>query len=240
MERSAQLDDDLAFLAGVPYFRNLPRDDLLHVWELCHRRVVPRGHIILHEGVPADALYIVRAGAVRVFKTSDQGHEQVLIVLGPGETFNDVPVFDGGPNPASVQADARRTSIYALPVAQISRLLATNARIQANVIRVLASRLRHMTALVENLSFHPTLQRVARLLLEESERNGGVVAMSQQEMAMRVGTAREVVSRALRELERRGAIARDARLVRVDAEAMQALLSPGRPGLPEQAPHAPS
>jgi len=219
-------DDDLPFLGDVSYFRGLPVEELIQIRACCHQRALEAGEFILLEGQPAEALYIVRRGSVRVFKTAATGRkEQVLIVLRPGETFNDVPVFDGGSNPASARAAEAGTSIYVLQVSHMTRLLATNPRIRANVIRVLAGRLRHLTLLVEDLSFHHSTRRVARLLLEEGLRTGGTVTLSQQEMAARVGTAREVVSRALRELEQRGALTRGPRHhVRIETRALRALL----------------
>lgn len=226
-------DDDLSFLRAVPYFRGLLDEDLAQMGARCRVRQLEAGEIIVLEGAPAEALYVVRSGTVRVFKTSADAHkEQVLIMLGRGETFNDVPVFDGGPNPASAQAATPGTSICVLPAVHVTHVLATNPRVTANVIRVLAGRLRHLTTLVEALSFHDSVQRVAGLLLEESARTGGPVMLSQQEMAMRVGTAREVVSRALRALERRGAITRrQHHIVEVKTQALRALLDGAvRPG----------
>lgn len=102
--RSTRMDDDLGFLSALPYFRGLPTAELSHLRGRCYTRILERGELIVLEGEPAAGLYVVRRGKVRVFKTSPQGKEQLLIVLGPGETFNDVPVFDGGTNPASAQA----------------------------------------------------------------------------------------------------------------------------------------
>ncbi|HEY8285598.1 MAG TPA: cyclic nucleotide-binding domain-containing protein [Chloroflexota bacterium] len=97
-------DEDLRFLGAIPYFRGLSPDELSDIRAWCHVRELAGGEILLLEGAPADALFVVRHGSVRIFKTSPLGKEQVLIILGPGETFNDVPVFDGGPNPAGAQA----------------------------------------------------------------------------------------------------------------------------------------
>jgi CRP/FNR family cyclic AMP-dependent transcriptional regulator len=177
------------------------------------------------EGQPAAGLYVVREGRVRIFKTSSRGKEQVLIVLGPGETFNDVPVFDGGPNPACVQAAAPGTSVCMVPTSVIMDLLATNSRITTNIVHVLAGRLRHLTTMVEDLSFHHITERVAKLLLTESAAAGGPISLTQERMATRVGTAREVVSRALRTLEQQGAITRQHnRIVAINAPLLHALL----------------
>lgn len=220
-------EDDLHFLSMAPYFRGLPREDLAQIGARCHLRHLNVGEIIMLEGQPVEALYVVRDGAVRIFKTSDDGHrEQVLLVVGPGETFNDVPVLDGGLNPASAQAVAPGARIYVVPAPYLTHLLATDPRVSANVIRVLAARLRHLTLLVEDLSFHHITHRVVRLLLEESLHTDGVVPLSQQEMATRAGTMREMVSRALRDLEQRGVITRGHdHTVRVDRAAACAFLA---------------
>ena len=81
----------------------------------------------------------------------------------------------------------------------------------------------HLTMLVEDLSFRHVTQRLARLLVEESDAAGGV-PLTQQEMATRIGTVREMVSRALRELERRAAISRRGGSVQIDTAALHAFL----------------
>lgn len=222
------MDDDLPFLGATPYFRSLSPEELAGLCRRCHLRELEAGELILLEGAPAEALYVVRGGSVRVFKTAKTGaREQVLIVLGPGETFNDVPVFDGGPNPASAQATVPGTRVYAVPRTLVAHLIATNPRFAGDVIRVLAGRLRHLTGLVGDLSLRDALQRLAKLLLEESAPTGEV-GLTQQEMATRVGVVREVVSRALRELETRGIIARrHNRIVRVDTALLRLFLEHG-------------
>lgn len=168
-------EDDARFLGAIPYFRGLPPEELARIGSWCQTRELASGEIVLLEGAPADALYVVRRGSIRVFKTSPMGKEQVLIVVGPGETFNDVPVFDGGPNPAGAQAAEPGARVCVLPAARVLRLMATNPQVAANIIRVLAARLRHLTTLVEDLSFRTILHRLARLLLEEAARSDGPV-----------------------------------------------------------------
>jgi CRP-like cAMP-binding protein len=219
------VEDDWRFLSAVPYFHGLSRDEVSRIGSWCHARELAGGEVLLLEGAPADALYVVRRGGVRVFKTSPMGKEQVLIILGPGETFNDVPVFDGGPNPAGAQAVESGAGVCVLPAPRVLQLMATNPQVAANIIRVLAGRLRHLTTLVEDLSFRTILHRLARLLLEEAARSGGNVTVPQHELAARVGTAREVISRALRELEQHGAITRRRdHGIEVHGEVVRAML----------------
>jgi CRP-like cAMP-binding protein len=218
-------DTVLHHLGAVPYFAGLDAPRLKALAAQCHMQRLDVGESILLEGEPAEGLYIVLSGKVRVFKSSPDGREQVLIVVGPGETFNDVPVFDGGPSPASADALGTVADVCLVPTLAVAQLLATAPVVAASVTKVLASRLRHLTMLVEDLSLRQIIQRVARLLLEESASGAGSIQLTHQEMAARVGTAREVVSRALRELESRGAISRkEAHAISVDAPALQALL----------------
>ncbi len=229
-ESSIGGDDELDALAASPYFRGLPVEDLAGIRARAQRRDLAVGESILREGEPPTGLLVVRSGRVRVFTTSASrrgAREQVLMVLGPGESFNDASVFDGGPSSASAQAAGPGTSVYLIPARVMRRLLATDPRVAANVARALAAQLRQLVALVGDLSFRHVTPRVAKLLLEEGLGAQGYVPLSQQEMATRVGTVREMVNRALRELERGGAIARRrSRIVRLDAPALRAFLDP--------------
>lgn len=219
--------DDIHFLGAMPYFRDLPSGELARIAARCYRRHLGEKEIVVVEGQPADGLYVLRSGKIRIFKTSRRGKEQVLIVLGPGETFNDVPIFDGGLNPANAQAAAPDTSVCVVPSTLMRELLATSPVIAANIVQVLAGRLRHLTRMVEDLSFHHIDERVARLLLAESGVAGGTISMTQEQLAARVGTAREVVSRALHILEQQGAIIRQRnRIAVINAPRLQALLEP--------------
>jgi CRP/FNR family transcriptional regulator len=167
-----------------------------------------RGELLLVEGEPSEYLYYIRSGQVKVFKTSADGKEQVLRIFQADETFNEVPVFDGGPNPASTLVIEEGT-VYVLRRADVVRLLSEHPAIALGVIRVLASRLHHLVGLVEDLSFKHVTARVAKTLLLQSEAVSGETPhrLTQQELAALVGTAREMVGRALKEFELEGIIA---------------------------------
>lgn len=218
---------DVQALRAVRYFRSLTTEELADVHRGCQLRRFQAEAILLLEGAPSTGLFVLRSGAVRVYKTSFDGRERVLRIVEPGDTFNDVPVFDGGPCLASANALAIGATVWELRTEYVRDLLAAHPGVSHDVIAVLANRLRHLTDVVSDLSFRHSIERVARLLLEERKGTDGRVVMTQQEMAARVGTAREVVSRALRELERKGAITREHhRIVRVDSHRLRALLAP--------------
>jgi CRP/FNR family cyclic AMP-dependent transcriptional regulator len=218
-------DGDLVVLQRVPYFRTLTAEDLALLHRGCLLRRLEAGQTVVLEGALPPVLYVVRSGSLCIYKTSRQGKEQVLRTVRPGETFNDVPVLDSGPSPASVRALVAGTSVWELQAARVLELVASNPPVALAVIQMLAGQLRYLVALVEDLSFRHIVERVARLILEEGANANGRVDLTQQEMAARVGTAREVVSRALRELERRGAITRERhRIVDFDATRLRAIL----------------
>lgn len=195
-------------LRQVPMFGPLGPDDLAHVAAVTVERRFDRGDIIILEGDRGGALYFVREGIVKVFKTSPEGKEQVLRLIGPGNTFNDVPALDGGQNPASAAA-LEPTVVYATGGAELRRLIAERPGVAQATVQALATALRHLVSVVEDLSFRHVTARVAKILIEQeqaAEAGKPVHRLTQQEMAAIAGTAREMVGRALKELEMAGAI----------------------------------
>lgn len=218
---------DIEALRQVPLFAPLGPDELAHVAAIVVERTYDRGDIILLEGDRAGALQYVRQGLVKVFKTSPEGKEQVLRLIGAGQTFNDVPALDGGPNPASAAA-MEPSVVYAVGSRQLRQLIVERPAVAEAAVSTLAAALRHLVALVEDLSFRHVTARVAKILLdqEEAAARGGAKAhrLTQQEMAAMAGTAREMVGRALKDLEAAGAIEmRQGRVVVLDRERLRVL-----------------
>lgn len=149
----------------VPYFTELEAGLLKDLAKQMREGKYKAGDVILLESEPCEGLYFVISGRVKVFKVSGAGKEQVLRILGAGRTFNDVPVFDGGPNPGSIAALEPR-SIGFLPKAQVLALVEKHPKVATAVIRLLASRLRALTLMIEDLSLRGVVARVAKLLLD--------------------------------------------------------------------------
>jgi CRP-like cAMP-binding protein len=195
--------EEHAWLRGVDYFAGLAEDDFGEVARHVHVRRCAAGQLLMLEGEPCEGLYIVRDGRVRIYKLSPSGKEQVLRIIPAGESFNDVPVFDGGPNPASADClDESLVGILAKDDAE--QLLRTRPGFSAAMLRVFARRLRQLTVIVEDFAFHSVRARLARALLETAD--GGASHLTQRDLAELAGTAREVAGRELREIEREGAI----------------------------------
>lgn len=195
------------FLKSIPYFSPLDTDEMQRICRETLELSFSSGEILFLEGEPCRGLYLVHSGRIRIFKTSPEGREQVLRIVKRGESFNDVPVFDGGPNPASAMA-LEPSEVYMFPKGTILSLFARCPQALA-FLRDFATRLRHLTSLVEDLSFRSVVSRLARLLLELAvvqETTTPIPRLTQDEMAARVGTVRDVIGRALKTLEKAGAI----------------------------------
>ncbi|HMO55915.1 MAG TPA: Crp/Fnr family transcriptional regulator [Roseiflexaceae bacterium] len=166
------------------------------------------GAIVQLEGDPAQALFLVVAGLVKIMRTSAAGREQVLHLAGVGQHVNLVPMFDGGPCPASVQAltDAR---LLALPKEALLRQVAGDPALALVLLADLSARQRMLVNLVDDLALHTVQGRLARLLLTQAEaaaRGEEAPPLTQADMAARLGTVREMVGRALKTFEGLGLI----------------------------------
>ena len=215
-------------LRHISLFATLSQQELAHVAALTVERHFTRGDLILLEGDLGGALHYVHSGLVKVYKTSPTGKDQVLRLITAGNTFNDVPALDGGPNPASASA-LEPSTIYIISCAELHKLILTRPEVAEAVVKTLAHALRHLVSLVEDLSLRHVTARVAKILLDQqasAQEGQQVYHMTQQEMAALAGTAREVVGRALKELEAAGAIAmRQGRAVVLDPERLRVLSS---------------
>lgn len=210
------------FLKSIPYFAGLSPAEIDSIGQLVMEKKAERGEVILYEGEPAEALFFVVFGVVKMFKTSAEGKEQILNIVRPGGSFNDVPIFDDGPNPASAQAMSP-VVLYELRKSEVAAFLQNHPQIALNTVKVLAEQVRQLVLLVEDLSFRHVIGRVARILLEHTgDGSGSGPKLTQQEMAALTGSAREVVGRSIRTLEDEGLIRLlRHRIVITDKEALR-------------------
>jgi CRP-like cAMP-binding protein len=193
-------------LKDFPHFSGLGPEAIEHVRGLTFEKSIDRGEMIMLEGEPSDALYLVVAGAIKVFKTSSDGKEQILYLVRPGESLNDVPVFDGGPNPMSAEAMGQ-VVLYGIRTGDLQATMDDYPQVAVNATRILSYRARHLISLVEDLSFRHVINRVAKILLEYAgDGKEGKLRLTQQDMAAMAGTAREMIGRSLKSLEDGGAI----------------------------------
>ena len=215
-------------LKSIPYFLGLTPAKLDSIAKFIFERTAERGEIILLEDEPAEALYFIVSGTVKVFKTSAEGKEQILRIAGPWESFNDASIFDGSPNHVSVEA-MTPVALYGIKRVNLESSIRDYHQIAMNAIKVLANRVRYHVSLVEDLSFKHVVGRVAKILLEGAGNGAGSrPRLTQQDMAAMAGTAREVVGRSLKELEEGGAIRLERhRIIISDKEALEEIAGVG-------------
>jgi len=200
-------------LQEVPYFRELPDTAIKNVARRTRLREAKAGQAILVQGQECAGLGVVVAGQVRVSRSSPEGREQILRILGPGRTFNDAAVIDGKSNPGTVTA-AEDSVVALVPRQVLLGLIQEYPSVSAAMLHLLAYRLRSVVDLTEDSALHSVVARVARLLLRCCEGDqplvegvpDACVRITQQDIAALTGSVREVVQRALKLLEQAGAI----------------------------------
>jgi CRP/FNR family transcriptional regulator len=226
----------ISLLRQIPIFSELDDTALARLAERCVARTVSAGHVLFTTGEECRGLYIVESGRVRIYRTSPEGKEQVLHIEGPGRPVAELPLFDGGSYPASA-VTIEETRLAFLPRADFEHLYRTHPDIAHAIIRALGRRLRHLVHLTETLAFRDVAARLALLLVGYADRAGrstpaGIeltLDRTQEELALEIGAARESVSRAMKQLRRKGLIqpaGRD-RLLIPDVARLRALLPAG-------------
>jgi CRP/FNR family transcriptional regulator len=181
------------------------------------------GESIFWEGEPTAGLFVVEKGVVKISRISMEGREYIMHLVEPGGTFNDVATLDGGPNPAHATAHTD-VVLWRIDRLDVQRLARVHPDLAWALIEDLAARARVAVGLVHDLAMRSVRGRLARLLLEEAgSRESDVVQrlLTQEEMAARLGTVREMVGRTLRGLANDGLIQFDRhRIVILDPQRL--------------------
>jgi CRP/FNR family transcriptional regulator, cyclic AMP receptor protein len=191
----------------INYFAGLEISELESIKKYFSEKSANKGEIFLFEGEWSDFLYFLIGGLVKVYKTSQNGKEQILHIAPPGESINDVSTFDGGTNQASMLA-MTPVQLYAVRKTDLKNILEEHPRIYINILKALAYRIRRDSNLVEELSSTQVMGRLAKLLTGKYAGEEATVGLwlTQQDMASMIGTCREVVNRSLKIMEEKGAI----------------------------------
>lgn len=171
----------------------------------------PRGHVIFDEGEPADRLYIIQTGMVKLGRKSPDGKENLLSIMGPSDMFGELSIFDPGPrtSTATTVTDVRALTMDRPALRQWLRI---RPEIAEQLLRVVAGRLRRTNTMLGDLIFTDVPGRVAKALLELAQRFGSREAgllrvthdLTQAEIAQYIGASRETVNKALNDFAQRG------------------------------------
>lgn len=224
---------DLAsVLEKTALLSNLSREELQTLATRTVRKLFSTGELLFSEGEPCTGLHIIARGKIRIFKTSVNGREQVLSVNVPGESVAELPVFDGGPFPASAMA-IEDTEIAFISRRDFHAYCVEHPEVSLKVLSVVGARLRRLVGIIEELSFTTIRQRLIATLVKLAQAEGKktdrgiefLLPATHQELANQLGTVRELISRNLMRLQAEGLLDVDARQIIVrDLKGLSALL----------------
>ncbi|MDQ1592244.1 MAG: family transcriptional regulator, dissimilatory nitrate respiration regulator [Pyrinomonadaceae bacterium] len=224
--------DKTAALKAATLFGELDEKTLGALAARAVERRYARDEILFIAGEEAQGLYVIVEGSVRAFRESVDGREQIIHVERAGATIAELPVFDDGPFPSTVAAE-EETLVLFIAKRDVRRLSLEHPEIALAALKVLAGRLRRCAELVEALSLSEVGQRLARFLLAEARAKGtrtgqGLqveLTYTNQQIAARVGSVREVVSRAFTRLQLDGLLRLEGRSLVIPEESALAVFA---------------
>ena len=213
----SKISEKTKVLKGNEYFDELSEPILKDIAEHMHLREYSRGDVLFWEGDPCEGLHIIEHGSAKIFKLSPQGRQYIVRILQEGDTFSEVPAFDEGANPVNVEA-LETCRVWVIEIQKLRELIMTNPVFSQKVLLNFGKMLRGMVRMVSEMAFYQVTHRLARLIAELPQEKSAP-HWTQEQLAARLGTVREVVARSMKELERSGAIkVEDRRIQIVDQE----------------------
>ncbi len=209
-----------SMLRKTALFTSLSETEMRALCSRVTKRHFRRGELLFSEGDPCSGLFLVASGKVRIFKLSPAGREQVLAVEGPGSSFAELPVFDGGKYPASASALEDTETLF-ISRQDFQSYCREHPDVTLRVLAVVGARLRRLVGIIEDLSFSTVRQRLISLLLRAAQESGSAakhlvrveLTKSHQDLAAELGTVRELISRNLSRLQAEGLIEVDGRTI---------------------------
>ncbi len=190
-------------LKTIPLFSGLSADLLEKISSIASTSKYGKGEMVFHEGDKGNGFYIVEQGKVKVFKLSFEGKEQILHIYGPGNSFGEVPVFEGKNFPASAMA-LEKSVILFLPRNKFVDLITETPRLGMILLADLSKRLRAFTIQIENLSLKEVPARLAAYIItlskEQQNENQVTLPISKAQLSNLIGTTPETVSRVFKKM----------------------------------------
>lgn len=201
---------------NVPFFRELSEEELDEIRNIAIRRLVRKRSVVFVEGGDKEAVYFIRRGLVKTYKTGENGHEQIISFLGAGDMFPHTGLFNNRPYPATAEAITQAV-LLAIPVRDFERLLVRRPEIAVKVLRVMSAKIEELQMKLQHMTGIDVQDRVVRFLLNLAGRHGretesGIavrVPLTNRELASAVGTSRETVNRILNQLRKQNILEAD-------------------------------
>jgi CRP/FNR family transcriptional regulator, dissimilatory nitrate respiration regulator len=214
-------------VADIPLFHGLPGEQLEQIVTSMTDQTFDRGQTVLSEGEAARGFFVLVAGRVKIFKLSPDGKEQILHIVGPGESFGEVPMFAEGHFPANAET-IEKSRIFFFPRAAFLDLIQRDPSLAMNMLAELSRRLRQLTRLVEELSLKEVPGRLAAYLLYLNSGSSSAdeveLDITKGQLASLLGTIPETLSRILGKMSSQGVISVHGRKVKLlDRKAIESL-----------------
>ncbi|MCZ2126657.1 MAG: Crp/Fnr family transcriptional regulator [Anaerolineales bacterium] len=209
----APLKQKMDVLRGNSYFNELESSVLKDLAK--HTRLVEyqRGDTIIWEDDPCEGLFIIYQGSAKIFRASNQGRQYIVRILQEGDSFAEVPAFDEGVSPVNVEA-LEICQIWIIDKIKLHQLIEEHPTFAKKVLINFGNVLRGMVRATSEMAFYQVTHRLARLINAELPKDKAP-QWTQEQLAARLGTVREVVARSLKELERSGAISMQERRIHI-------------------------
>lgn len=212
-------------LRGNQYFEDLTEPLLKDLTQYTRLAQFGRGDVMLWEGDSCEGLFILEEGSAKIFRISPQGRQYIVRILQEGDTFGEVPAFDEGSSPVNVEA-LETCQVWIIDKHKLLALIKEHPTFAKKVLVNFGKMLRGLVRMVSEMAFYQVTHRLARLIEAELPQNKSP-QWTQEQLAARLGTVREVVARSLKELERSGAIKlEDRRIYIADREIFDQWIMP--------------
>ncbi|HEY3377118.1 MAG TPA: Crp/Fnr family transcriptional regulator [Armatimonadota bacterium] len=211
---------------AFPFFAGLDEQTYTELLAHGQLRHFAKDETLFHEGESGKGLFLVQSGVIKIYKLSESGREQIIELSRPGDSVAELPLFDHGPYPASAAA-LEPSAVLFIPKAAFAELLLQRPQLAQAVIIALAQRMRNLVHLIADLSLRQVRQRLARFLVEEAGgRTTFPLTLTNDELASRLGSVRDVISRTLSALQADGLIRLHGRQVEIlDADGLRAAVN---------------
>lgn len=208
----------MSALRANPYFDDLAEPMLKEI--VAHTRLAEyqRGDVLFWEGDTCEGLFIMEHGSAKIFRISPQGRQYIVRILQEGDTFAEVPAFDEGTSPVNVEA-LEICRVWIIDKNKLHALVMEHPLFAQKVLANFGRMLRGMVRMVSEMAFYQVTHRLARLIAEIPT-DKSAPHWTQEQLAARLGTVREVVARSLKEMERSGAIKMEDRRIQIVDQAI--------------------
>jgi CRP/FNR family transcriptional regulator len=222
------MTETIQILKSVPLFRNLVPEELARIADIVIQRIFSKKSVIFIEGSDKEAVFFIRSGLVKTYKTDENGHEQIVSFLKEGDMFPHIGLFNKNPYPATAETIVD-TVLLAIPVHQFEHLLMDTPSIAVKTLGVLGDKIRELQEKIQEMSGQDVNQRAVSLLVKLAEqhgvnKNGHIhieVPLTHQEFASTVGTSRETINRLLNHLRKEQIIdVERSRVIVLDLDAL--------------------